>query len=133
VVTVARLVAPPDRTDLPAGIVDLGGGARLDLGSFCTSERAWGARARLSTPGLHPTRFARVAVDLTPWSESTWELSVRPVSRQVGAWGRRRRRRYFTLAHRAADQLAQLLAEPCPAPGDLGPHRDEGHRLGHAA
>jgi hypothetical protein len=126
VVTVARLVPPPDRTELPAGTVDLGGGARLHLGDFCTSARTWGARARLSTPGLHAARFARVDVDLSPWSDGTWELSVRPVSRQLSAWGRRRRNRYFTLAHLAADQLARLLVDPCDPRGDR-------HDLDHPA
>jgi hypothetical protein len=122
VVTVARLVDPPSPTRLPAGPVDLGGGARLHLGPFCTGGRTWGAPARLSIPGLHVARFARVAVDLSPWSDGTWELSVRPRSRQVPAWGRRRRHRYFTLAHAAADQLARLLAEPHDR---RGAHRDD--------
>jgi hypothetical protein len=72
-------------------------------------------------PGWHTTgsvytrrgpRFARatrVDVELRAWSTRACELRIRPVSRRLPMWSKRRQRRYFDHAHHSADQLVRWL------------------------
>ena len=53
-----------------------------------------------------------VIVEVAEWSDEACELRVRPVSRRIGRWSSRRQRRYFGLAHAAADALCQQAAMP---------------------
>ena len=56
-------------------------------------------------------RFCDVEVELSPWSRTVSELSVRPAVRSPYRWSGRKLDRWFTSAHAAADSLsAELLA-----------------------
>jgi hypothetical protein len=59
-----------------------------------------------------PGRIGRVPVDveLDEWSDRVAELRIVPRSRHVDLWTKRRQRRYFDDAHRAATALACVLA-----------------------
>jgi hypothetical protein len=80
---------------------------------------------------LGPRRF-RVIVDVAEWSDDACELRVRPVSRHVGRWSQRRQRRYFALAHAAADAFVHLVGLPRLAtrkePSDGLHHTGHPHR-----
>jgi|GEM_PF-6288497 hypothetical protein len=71
----------------------------------------WRARARLHGRGLRLVPYARVDIEITPWSPDASELRLRPVSRSPHAWGIGRLRRYLRLAPVAADALVDHLAE----------------------
>jgi hypothetical protein len=74
-----------------------------------TPSPAWQATARLHGCGLRFVRYARVELEVAAWSDDASELRLRPVSRRVTRWAPRRQRRYFALAHRAADVILELL------------------------
>ncbi|MDZ4827335.1 MAG: hypothetical protein SGJ13_12865 [Actinomycetota bacterium] len=58
-------------------------------------------------------------IELTPWTETSTELVVRPTARAPHRWSARRRRRWYTGAHSAADALrADLLAGRADRPPD---------------
>lgn len=78
---------------------------RLEFGGTAM----WHTRARLVGRGPRVCRYARVEVELTPWSVTATELRIAPRSRCVHLWGVRRRRRYWLLAHRAASVLKEML------------------------
>jgi hypothetical protein len=78
--------------------------AAIDAG--CPS---WHATGRLYGSGLRLARYTRVNIELTAWSDHATELRVRPVTRRLPTWGKRRQRRYFQLAHRTADDLVRSL------------------------
>ena len=93
-------------------LVPLDGGALLRLDAPLaavpgTSTPTWRATGRILTGW--PVPLARVEVELVAWSEHAADLVVRPAAGRVARWGPRRRERYFTLAHHAADRLAQVL------------------------
>lgn len=119
VVPVTRIVPRPvlAPVDLPAGVVEIGERAHLALGPFEVTGQSLVARSRLHARGLHVTRLARVTVEITPGLCHGWELTIRPISRRVPNWGQRRSRRYFHLAHTAADRLVDAFATPNPRPG----------------
>ena len=48
-------------------------------------------------------------IELRAWSQRATELRLRPVSRRLPAWSKRRQRRYFEHAHHSADQLVRWL------------------------
>jgi hypothetical protein len=57
-------------------------------------------------------RLCAVEVELSPWSGTVSELSVRPSVRSPYRWSGRKLERWFTSAHAAADSLrAELLAQ----------------------
>jgi hypothetical protein len=64
---------------------------------------------RLYGRGPRVARYTRVDVELSAWSHGATELRIRPVTRRVPAWSRRRQRRYFDVAHRTVDELARTL------------------------
>ena len=69
----------------------------------------WHTRGRL--PFRRPlARFARVSIEVAQWSDKVVELRLSPVSHHLGRWGERRQRRYFDVAHRAADDLVSAIA-----------------------
>lgn len=70
----------------------------------------WAGAGRLYGRGPRIARYARVHVWISAWSDDAVELQIRPVCRYPFNWGRRRRRRYFELAHLAADHVWLLLA-----------------------
>jgi hypothetical protein len=69
----------------------------------------WRAYGRLVTGGWIPPRDERVELVVSAWSESTFEVRVVPRSTHFRRWGARRLRRWFRLAHEAADALAARL------------------------
>jgi hypothetical protein len=64
----------------------------------------WTARTRLPTAPRTP-----VEIEVTKWSSAVVELSVRPSGRRLVTWSPARERRYFELAHEAADYVADVL------------------------
>jgi hypothetical protein len=84
---------------------------RRTLGSF---DLAWRADARLLTRRGRPV--ARVALMVDEWSSDATRLQVRPAAPHPERWSRGRLRRYFRLAHLAADRAAGELCEHSRAP-----------------
>jgi MFS family permease len=114
--TVERLLSDPEL--LPGCSVSLGAcGAlrldgRIDPSSGGTRDQ-WSACGRVVGRGPRLVRFSRIDVVITPWSSDACELRVVPRSRFVHRWGERRLRRYWRLAHAAADALlSALMSEP---------------------
>ena len=69
----------------------------------------WQTRGRLSF--RRPlARFARVSIEVAQWSDKVVELRLSPVTHHLGRWGERRKRRYFEVAHRAADDIVSAIA-----------------------
>jgi hypothetical protein len=69
----------------------------------------WQTTARLYGAGHRLRSYVRVEVEVAAWSNVASELRLRPVTRRVPTWGRRRQRRYFRLAHRGADEIVRSL------------------------
>ena len=91
-----------------------GGALRIEV-PFSPSDAlvpTWRATGRLYGSGPRLARFARVEIELSDYDASTYELQVRARCRHVWRWGRRRQRRYFDAAHRAADSIVAALAFP---------------------
>lgn len=72
-------------------------------------EGGWRAPARLIGHGPRVVRYSRVDVVVAPWSDEVCELRVVPRSRRLHQWGTWRQRRYWRLAHDAADRLVPLV------------------------
>lgn len=64
-------------------------------------------------------RVCAIEVELSPWSNETTELSLRPAVRHPGAWSDRRIQRWFDHAHAAADTLRRDLLAYADAVIDL--------------
>jgi hypothetical protein len=71
----------------------------------------WETRGRVIGSGPRLARFARVDVVIAPWSTESAQLRVQAHSRFLPRWGERRQRRYFDLAHAAADRLVPILSD----------------------
>lgn len=126
-----------NRTPLVLGIlsdpVPLAGGATLALATAGTLrldaafERSssgadkWRSHGRLVGQGPRLVLFSRVEVLIAPWSRDACELRVIPRSRYLHRWGRRRLRRYWQLAHAAADALVPILLS-APSVPPTGAH-----------
>jgi hypothetical protein len=76
---------------------------------------AWSAPGRVVTRVASMVRFARVEIAVIVWSDELSEVTVRRRGRQVLSWGERRERRYFDLAHDAAEYVAGALAAAAAA------------------
>jgi hypothetical protein len=72
-------------------------------------EPGWRAAGRLYCRGLGFARSTRVDIELRAWSQRASELRLRPASRRLPTWSKRRQRRYFEHAHQSADQLVRWL------------------------
>jgi hypothetical protein len=70
----------------------------------------WQISSRLVGTGPRIARFSRVDIEIRPASSHTVELRLLPRSRHIHRWATRRHRRYFRLAHAAADRLVELFA-----------------------
>jgi len=111
-----------DRTYLQAGLarpLDSDGGLRLD-GPFAPSDE-WAVLNWRTTGRLYPLTplvavYARVIVDISEWTARDSLLSLRPRSRRVARWSAYRQGRYFSLAHDAADRLADMLVRGAREP-----------------
>jgi hypothetical protein len=69
--------------------------------------RTWSSRTR-SSRAWSPRVFGRVDVEVIPWSSSMTALRLARRSPIPNYWSARRVRRYWALAHAAADRLAGL-------------------------
>jgi hypothetical protein len=67
----------------------------------------WYATGRLYGTGPRLHKYTRVEVELSAWSKVACELRLRPMTRRVPCWGKRRQRRYFRNAHRSADEMVR--------------------------
>jgi hypothetical protein len=88
------------------------GQLHLDGPLVSTGDRAlpsWEAAGRLYGVRSYLRKSTRVEIELSAWSPRSSELRLRPVTRRVASWGRRRQRRYFRFAHRSADEVARWL------------------------
>ena len=70
----------------------------------------WQISSRLVGSGPRLARFSRVDIEIRPASSHAVELRLLPRSRHIHRWATRRHRRYFRLAHAAADRLVELFA-----------------------
>ncbi|MGH9185410.1 MAG: hypothetical protein ACRD0U_06310 [Acidimicrobiales bacterium] len=83
---------------------------RIDEGLAAAEPTVtWRSTGRLYGRGPRLAVYARVELRLTAWSDQGCELRVCPIARHVARWGDRRQRRYFALAHQAADDVVRLL------------------------
>ena len=107
------------RIDLPpsvvGGVLDaLGGGILRIDGGFSPVDAwpvpMWRAAARVQV-GTRVAGVAGVTIEVSAWSHHACELRIVPVARNVGRWGTRRQRRFFTLVHDGADEVVRLIAE----------------------
>ena len=80
---------------------------RLDASD---STESWQMRSRLLGAGPRIALFSRVDIEIRRESSRSVELRLLPRSRHIHRWATRRQRRYFRLAHAAADRLVQLFA-----------------------
>src|SRR5436190_9314026 len=70
-------------------------------------EGAWTAEAQLLDGSGRAVELVEICVSL--WSDCRGELSIRPLRPKAALrWSAGRQRRYFDLAHRAADDLADV-------------------------
>jgi hypothetical protein len=84
---------------------------RRTLGSF---DMAWRSEARLLAP--RGRVVARIQIELDAWSADATRLQIRPVAQHPERWSTRRLRRYFDLAHFAADQTARRIDDLAVTP-----------------
>jgi hypothetical protein len=123
----------PDLHDRLA-TVDLAGRGLLTVDQPIAPTRSliptWGGAGRLH--GRRRIRSIPVTIEVSAWSAGVSELRVSPAAVRPHRWPNRRLRRYFELAHAAADELVRRLSRPAatePTPGvvlplgDLGPER----------
>lgn len=114
--------APPSLGRLLANPHVLPVGAKVPLGSDGSlrldapfephvrgSLKEWRTSGRLIGHGPRLVRYSRVDLLIAPWSDDACELRVAPRSRHLHQWGARRLRRYYRLAHDAADRLLPML------------------------
>jgi hypothetical protein len=96
---------PLSRDELAGVVVDGAGCWRFDALGAAPLD-GWEAH------GVLPVGWARAApmtIAIEPWSSAACELRLRPRTRRFAAWGRRRQRAWFRVAHRAADDLVHAL------------------------
>jgi len=69
------------------------------------------ATGRLLRRKRHLERSCRIELEAVARTTQCCELSVRPASRHIERWTRRKRRRYFELAHCCADDIVRRIYE----------------------
>jgi hypothetical protein len=74
------------------------------------STTRWHAGGRLVGSGPLLARSTRIDIEVSAASSDTVELRLVPRSRHIHWWATGRQRRYFQLAHAAADELEQVLS-----------------------
>jgi hypothetical protein len=95
-----------------ASVPDALGNLRFDepfVASGDTTCRRWHTTGRLYGTGLRIHNYTRVEIEMSAWSKGACELRLRPVTRRVPSWGKRRQRHYFRNAHRSADEMVGWL------------------------
>lgn len=75
--------------------------SRQPVPTWCGTAHLLTSRRRL---------VATVEVEVSAWSDDATNLTIRPVAQHPERWRAWRLRRYFTLAHLAADATAQIVA-----------------------
>ena len=73
----------------------------------CWHSLSWRANGRLVNRRGH--LVARVEIEVGEWSDDATRLQVRPRASRIQRWTGRHIKRYFALAHNAADQTARRL------------------------
>jgi GNAT superfamily N-acetyltransferase len=103
-------IAPADGFALGTdGTLFVDGTPRPSSNPIFHGHESWRTTARLLTArGRH---VAHLDIEISTWSPGSVSLQLRPVDRNSRRWGARRVRRYFELAHAAADRLEQILNE----------------------
>ena len=101
---------------------------RLDE-PFRAVRDSWYPRWRATAALLdeHGRAATTVELEVGAWSADASRLQLRPTSRHPERWSRRRLRRYFALAHLAADQTASALGELTRTAPPLTAHRELAH------
>jgi hypothetical protein len=79
---------------------------------FGLDGASWRAPATICT--RDGRQRENVEIELNPWDEQATELVVRPRARSPYNWRAHHVRRYFRLAHEAADALTRVLATDTP-------------------
>jgi hypothetical protein len=82
--------------------------------ALCWHSLSWRANGRLVNG--HGHLVARVEIEVGEWSDDATRLQVRPRAHHLGHWTGRHIKRYFALAHDAADQTARALNSMAIAP-----------------
>jgi hypothetical protein len=75
--------------------------------ALCWHSLSWRANGRLVNG--HGHLVARVEIEVGEWSDDATRLQVRPRASRIQRWTGRHIKRYFALAHNAADQTARRL------------------------
>lgn len=70
----------------------------------------WRASGRLVARGWRARRFGGVDLEISPWSATAMQIRLARQSPFPSYWGARRVRRYWELAHAAANQLTVLVS-----------------------
>ena len=79
---------------------------------FGVEGASWAAPASIRSP--RGRVLERVELELNMWDEHATELLLRPRAASPQRWSARRLRRYFRLAHLAADALTAVLRTSTP-------------------
>jgi len=119
-----RIPRRPSGRTLPAAGdgLTLTAAARLVFdAAFEPAPDGWRARARLIDTGRRPARHERVDIAVIRTSTTACELRVAPHSTHTANWGGRRLRRYFLLAHLAADALVATMEKDLDPPATGAP------------
>lgn len=82
--------------------------------ALCWHSLSWRANGRLVNS--RGRLVARVEIEVGEWSHDATRLQLRPRARRLERWTGRRIKRYFALAHDAADQTARRLNDVAVAP-----------------
>ncbi len=91
------------------GTLFVDGTPRPSSNPIIHGHESWRTTARLLTArGRH---VAHLDIEISTWTAGSVLLQLRPVDHNARRWGARRMRRYFELAHAAADRLEQILNE----------------------
>jgi hypothetical protein len=91
------------RLDVPFGVA---------FPVFGVDGASWSTRASIRSRRGHV--LERIELDLNVWDEHATELLLRPCAHSPHHWRGRRMRRYFRLAHLAADALTGVLSTSTP-------------------
>ena len=111
-------------------------GLPLRVGSLCfdrpfvcrgdDAALVWRTTGLLYGRGLRVAQYTVVVVEIDAWSQHASELRLRPMTRRLPTWGKRRQRRYFRAAHDTADEFVRLLDARSRLARGFGPqHRVE--------
>jgi hypothetical protein len=108
--TAAQRLAPYEAQDQRVSLGAIGAICHLrSHPSRCHTAEVLHLSGRLVGSGPRLTRFTRVEIEISSVSPHGLELRMLPRSRHIHGWGMRRQRRYFRLAHAAADHLQRVL------------------------